>query len=141
MIIYSGSLCSFGNQGAAQAQNIRDSGIPNDKIIIANRPDSYAEDAKSKSFNVEHNFSNAAKQADSKRCKSRYEYCSANEPFKPPAVIFLLIPDQVQPRVFNTEIAPNLKDNAAVVVASGYNVFFKLLNFKPSQDVVMVAPR
>ena len=56
-------------------------------------------------------------------------------------VIFLLIPDQVQPRVFNNEIAPNLKDNATIVVASGYNVFYKLLNFKPSQDVVMVAPR
>ena len=34
-----------------------------------------------------------------------------------------------------------MKDDAVVVVASGYNVFFKLLNFKPSQDVVMVAPR
>ena len=57
------------------------------------------------------------------------------------AVIFLLIPDQVQPRVFNNEIAPNLKDDACIVVASGYNVFYKLLNFKPTQDVVMVAPR
>ena len=59
----------------------------------------------------------------------------------PFTVVFLLIPDQVQPRVFNTEVAPNLKDDAAIVVASGYNVFFKLLTFKPSQDVVMVAPR
>ena len=57
-------LYSFGNQGAAQAQNLRESGIPNDKIIIANRPDSYAEDAKSKGFNVEHDFSKAAKAAD-----------------------------------------------------------------------------
>ncbi|KAI0669833.1 IlvN-domain-containing protein [Trametes maxima] len=110
----------FGNQGAAQAQNLRDTGIPNDKIIVANRPDHYAEDAKSKGFNVEQDFGKAAKAAD---------------------VIFLLIPDQVQPRVFNNEIAPNLKDDAVIVVASGYNVFYKLLNFKPSQDVVMVAPR
>ena len=57
--------CSFGNQGAAQAQNLRDSGISNDKIIVANRPDHYAEDAKSKGFNVEHDFAKAAKQADS----------------------------------------------------------------------------
>ena len=56
-------------------------------------------------------------------------------------VVFLLIPDQAQPRVFNEQFAPNLKDNATIVIASGYNVFFKLLNFKPSQDVVMVAPR
>ncbi|KAJ8515374.1 hypothetical protein ONZ45_g7208 [Pleurotus djamor] len=110
----------FGNQGAAQAQNLRDSGIPNEDIIIANREDSYAEDAKSKGFTVVHDFAKAASVAD---------------------VLFLLIPDQVQPRVFNEQVAPTLKASAAIVVASGYNVFFKLLKFNPSQDVVMVAPR
>ncbi|TFK41196.1 IlvN-domain-containing protein [Crucibulum laeve] len=110
----------FGNQGAAQAQNLRDSGIPNDKIIIANREDSYAEDAKAKGFTVEHDFGKAAEIAD---------------------VLFLLIPDQVQPRVFNEQIAPKLKATATIVIASGYNVFYKLLNFTPKQDVVMVAPR
>ncbi|KAI0788462.1 IlvN-domain-containing protein [Abortiporus biennis] len=110
----------FGNQGAAQAQNLRDSGIPNESIIVANRQDSYAEDAKSRGFNVEHDFPKAAKVAD---------------------VLFLLIPDQVQPRVFNEQFAPHIKDDAVIVIASGYNVFYKLLNFKPTQDVVMVAPR
>lgn len=55
---------SFGNQGAAQAQNIRDSGIPNEKIIVANRADAYAEDAKARGFIVEHDFSKAAAVAD-----------------------------------------------------------------------------
>ncbi|KDQ63591.1 hypothetical protein JAAARDRAFT_169576 [Jaapia argillacea MUCL 33604] len=110
----------FGNQGAAQAQNLRDTGIHNEQIIVANRTDAYAEDAKSKGFNVEHDFGKAAEVAD---------------------VVFILIPDQVQPRVFNEQFAPKLKANATIVVASGYNVFFKLLKFKPTQDVVMVAPR
>ncbi|KAH8835311.1 IlvN-domain-containing protein [Flagelloscypha sp. PMI_526] len=110
----------FGNQGAAQAQNLRDSGIPNDNIIIANREDSYVADAKSKGFTVEHDFAKAASLAD---------------------IIFLLVPDQVQPRLFNELAAPKLKADATIVVASGYNVYFKLLNFKPTQDVVMVAPR
>jgi len=110
----------FGNQGAAQAQNLRDSGIPNEKIVVANRDDPYAASAKSKGFNVEFNFGKAASVAD---------------------VVFILIPDQVQPRVFNNEFAPNLKDDAAIVVASGYNVFYKLLHFKSTQDVLMVAPR
>lgn len=47
----------------------------------------------------------------------------------------------MQPRVFNEAFAPHLKENATIVIASGYNVFYKLLNFKPTQDVVMVAPR
>lgn len=55
----------FGNQGAAQAQNLRDSGIPNDQILIANREDSYADDAKSRGFRVEHDFVKAAEVADS----------------------------------------------------------------------------
>ncbi len=56
-------------------------------------------------------------------------------------MLFLLIPDQVQPRVFNGSFANQLKANATVVVASGYNVFFNLLRFKPTNNVVMVAPR
>ncbi|KAJ7597003.1 IlvN-domain-containing protein [Mycena floridula] len=110
----------FGNQGAAQAQNLRDSGIENDNIIIVNREDEYAENAKSKGFNVDHSFEKAAAVAD---------------------ILFLLVPDQVQPPLFNKQIAPHLKHNSVIVVASGYNVFFKLLDFKPGQDVVMVAPR
>lgn len=61
---YNSKYPSFGNQGAAQAQNLRDSGIPNDKIIVANRDDSYAADAKSKGFNLEFDFAKAASQAD-----------------------------------------------------------------------------
>ncbi|KIJ32045.1 hypothetical protein M422DRAFT_133898, partial [Sphaerobolus stellatus SS14] len=110
----------FGNQGAAQAQNIRDSGIPNDKILIANREDDYATDAKSKGFNIEHDFGKASEVAD---------------------VLFLLVPDQVQANLFNNHIAPKLKGDAAIVIASGYNVFFKFLNIAPTNDVVMVAPR
>ncbi|KAF8202916.1 hypothetical protein BJ912DRAFT_942308 [Pholiota molesta] len=101
----------FGNQGAAQAQNLRDSGVPNERILIANRADSYAQDAKSKGFIIENDFAKAAAVAD------------------------------IQPRIFNEQFAPNMKENATIVIASGYNVFFKLLQFKPKQDVVMVAPR
>jgi ketol-acid reductoisomerase len=54
----------FGNQGAAQAQNLRDSGIPNEKIVVANRDDPYAASAKSKGFNVEFDFGKAASVAD-----------------------------------------------------------------------------
>lgn len=119
---------------------MRDSGIPNEKILIANRADSYAEDAKSKGFIVEHDFEKAAVVADG-------EYIQRCPPFLilvakiPSAVVFLLIPDQAQPKVFNEKFAPNLKATATIVIASGYNVFFKRLSFNPQQDVVMVAPR
>jgi len=110
----------FGNQGAAQAQNLRDSGVPNEKILIANRDDRYAEDARSKGFTVTADFRKAAEVAD---------------------VLFLLIPDQAQPRAFNQQIAPKLKNGSTIVVASGYNVFYKLLDIPSTSNVVMVAPR
>jgi ketol-acid reductoisomerase len=56
-------------------------------------------------------------------------------------VLFLLVPDQVQPKLFNDYLAPTLKKTACVVVASGYNVFYKYLKFATTNDVIMVAPR
>jgi ketol-acid reductoisomerase len=54
---------------------------------------------------------------------------------------FVLKPSKVQPDLFNNKIAPNLKKTACIVVASGYNVFFKHLSIPASNDIVMVAPR
>jgi len=116
---------------------LRDSGIPNESILIANREDSYAEDAKSKGFIVEHNLEKAAAKADG-GYSSNMEISITHWPSP---VVFLLIPDQVQPRVFNTLFVPHLRADATIVVASGYNVLFKYLQFKSTYDVVMVAPR
>ncbi|BFZ60905.1 hypothetical protein YB2330_001957 [Saitoella coloradoensis] len=108
----------YGNQGSAQAQNVRDTGLSN--ILIANRGDRYAEQAREDGFEVTQDYADAAKEAD---------------------VLFLLVPDQVQPHIFNSELVQHLKPNVTVVVASGYNVFYKSLNFGEGMDVVMVAPR
>ena len=43
--------------------------------------------------------------------------------------------------MFNNKLAPTLKATACIVVASGYNVFYKHFNLPPSNNVVMVAPR
>lgn len=37
-------------------------------------------------------------------------------------VVFLLAPDQVAPALYNSEIGPNLKMGALVVVVSGFNI-------------------
>lgn len=56
-------------------------------------------------------------------------------------VLFLLIPDQFQPELFNTTLAGAIKPGACIVVASGYNYFYHKLKISPAHDVVMVAPR
>jgi ketol-acid reductoisomerase len=117
----------YGNQGRAQALNLRDSLAaanpplaPPPQIVIANRSDSYNATAVADGFEVTNDFVAAAARAD---------------------VLFLLVPDQVQPKLFNEQIAPTLKKGCTVVVASGFNVFYGRLNVGQESDVVMVAPR
>src|SRR6266496_3601275 len=111
------AFIGYGNQGAAQAQNLRDSGIS--EILIGNRDDAYKDAAIADGFQVV-SIAEAAAWGD---------------------VVFLLIPDEVQPQVFREQIAPYLKIGASLVVASGYNVAFQLFDLPNSIDVIMVAPR
>lgn len=111
------AFIGFGNQGAAQAQNLRDSSVRD--IVIGNRDDTYKEAAQAGGFRVV-SIPEAAAEGD---------------------VVFLLIPDEDQPAVFREQIGPRLKPHSTLVVASGYNVAFKLLDVPESVDIVMVAPR
>ncbi|HVB25610.1 MAG TPA: NAD(P)-binding domain-containing protein [Ktedonobacteraceae bacterium] len=111
------AFIGYGNQGAAQSHNLRDSGVQ--EIRIGNRDDSYKEAALADGFHVV-SITEAAAWGD---------------------VVFLLIPDEEQPQVFNELIAPNMQSGATLVVASGYNVNFNLFNIPETIDVIMVAPR
>ncbi len=111
------AFIGFGNQGAAQAQNLRDSGIS--EILIGNRDDAYKDAALTDGFQVVP-IPKAVAWGD---------------------VVFLLIPDEEQPEVFREQIAPHLRPGTTLVVASGYNVAFHLFDLPDFIDVIMVAPR
>ncbi|HEX6108555.1 MAG TPA: NAD(P)-binding domain-containing protein [Ktedonobacteraceae bacterium] len=111
------AFIGYGNQGAAQSQNLRDNGVS--EILIGNREDAYKAAAIADGFQVVP-IPEAAAWGD---------------------VVFLLIPDEVQPQVFREQITPYLKTGATMVVASGYNVAFQLFDLPDSIDVIMVAPR
>src|SRR5690349_12507707 len=78
------AFIGYGNQGAAQSQNVRDSGVP--QILIGNRDDEYKDAALRDGFQVT-SIAEAAAWGD---------------------IVFLLIPDEEQPHVFNEDIAANL---------------------------------
>ena len=111
------AFIGYGNQGAAQAQNLRDSGVS--EIVIGNRDDAYKEAALEAGFRVT-SIAEASAWGD---------------------VVFLLIPDEEQPAIFRNQIGPRLRPDATLVVASGYNIAFNLLAVPDAVDVVMVAPR
>jgi ketol-acid reductoisomerase len=109
-------IVGYGNQGRAQALNIRDSGfVP----MIANRDDQYKAEAIRDGFEV-HSISRVARQAN---------------------VILLLIPDEVQPLIYRDQIAPYLKAGDVLCFASGYNVYYKTIEPPEGVGLIMVAPR
>ncbi|CAF4245536.1 unnamed protein product [Rotaria sp. Silwood2] len=111
------AFIGYGNQGRAQALNLRDSGVNN--IVIGNIDDDYAKQA----------------------CEDGFNPVSIEEAVRQGDILMLLIPDEDQQTVWNEKIRGNLKPNSTLVVASGYNVAFKLLDIPDDMDVVMVAPR
>jgi len=111
------AFIGYGNQGAAQAKNLRDSGVG--EIVIGNRDDAYKDAALVGGFRVV-SIAEAAAWGD---------------------VVFLLMPDEYQPQIFREHIAPHMRPGTALVIASGYNIAFNLLALPDNIDVIMVAPR
>ena len=110
------AVIGYGNQGRAQALNLRDSGVT---VVVGNRQDEYAGAALADGFSVLP-IGQAASKGD---------------------VVMMLIPDEVAPAVFDSAIAPNLSAGNALVFASGYNVAFGFIELPPRVDVLLVAPR
>jgi ketol-acid reductoisomerase len=110
------AVIGYGNQGRAQALNLRDSGL---SVIVGNRADDYAARAKADRFAV-HPIATAVSLAD---------------------VVLLLIPDEVMPEIFAEHVAPRLRQKALLVFASGYTVAFAQIALPPAIDAVLVAPR
>ncbi|MCK4380323.1 MAG: NAD(P)-binding domain-containing protein, partial [Candidatus Lokiarchaeota archaeon] len=110
------SIIGYGNQGRAQALNLRDSGL---NIIIGNIEDNYRSIAINDKFSA-FSITEATQKSD---------------------IIFILLPDEVMNDVFEEKIKPNLKSESVIVFASGYNIGFKLLKPPENVDVLLIAPR
>jgi len=111
------AIIGYGSQGHAQAQNLKDSGLD---VIVSD-----LEGTPNYALAVEHGFkpvsaAEAAKQAD---------------------VIQMLVPDEVQPAVYRSEIAPNLKAGKSLLFSHGFNIHFGQIVPPKDVDVFMVAPK
>ncbi|MFW2830547.1 ketol-acid reductoisomerase [Sphingomonas sp. ID0503] len=112
------AIIGYGSQGHAHAQNLRDSGVA--EVAIALRSGSAtAKKAEDAGFKVLSN-AEAAKWAD---------------------IIMILAPDEHQAAIYNDDLAPNLKQGAALAFAHGLNVHFGLIEPRADLDVFMIAPK
>ena len=110
------AILGYGNQGRAQALNLRDSGVT---VLVGNRQDSYLEQAKADGFETM-TILEAAAEAD---------------------VLFILTTDESQPLIWDAQIAQGISPGNTLVWASGYNVGYELIVPPSDVDVVLVAPR
>lgn len=110
------AILGYGNQGRAQALNLRDSGI---NVIVGNRDDEYLQHAIDDGFEPT-SIRAAAEGAD---------------------VLLILTTDESQPLIWDEQIAAGVKAGDALVWASGYNVGYELITPPDDVDVLMVAPR
>lgn len=110
------AIIGYGSQGHAQAQNLRDRGVD---VIVGVRPGASFERAKADGFNPV-STAEAAEQAD---------------------VIVLLIPDELQAKVYQEDIAPHLKEGKALGFSHGFNIHYGQVQPPDNVDVFMVAPK
>ncbi|HEY1560986.1 MAG TPA: ketol-acid reductoisomerase [Caulobacteraceae bacterium] len=112
------AIVGYGSQGHAHALNLRDSGVR--QVAVALREGS-ASAAKAKAEKLQvMSVAEAAAWAD---------------------LVMVLAPDEHQRAIYQHEIAPHLRDGAALLFAHGLNIHFGLIEPKASVDVLMVAPK
>ncbi len=110
-------VLGYGSQGHAHALNLRDSGL--NVIVGLRRGGKSYKKAKAAGFDP----------------LSPSEACAKAD------IIMLLVPDQVQPQIYEEAIKPNLSAGKMLMFAHGFNIHFGQIVPPPDVDVTMVAPK
>ncbi len=112
------AIVGYGSQGHAHALNLRDSGVGS--VVIALRPGS----------------ASAAKAA-----AAGFEVMDPTAAASKADVVMVLVPDELQRALYVEQLAPNMKDGAALAFAHGFNIHFGLIEPRADLDVFMIAPK
>lgn len=112
------AIIGYGSQGHAHTLNLRDSGVADVAVALREGSSSRAK-AEGEGLKVL-SVAEAAKWAD---------------------VMMFLVPDELQADIYAEEIAPHIRDGAALAFAHGLNIHFNLIAPKDTVDVIMIAPK
>ena len=111
------AMIGFGSQGHAHALNLRDSGV---NVVIGLKKDS-------KSWEKAKNY--------------KFEVLEVSEAVKDADVVMILLPDEIQPNIYYSQIELNLKEGATIAFGHGFNIHFGLIKPRKDLNVIMVAPK
>ena len=112
------TIVGYGSQGHAHAQNLRDSGVA--EVRVALRAGSAS-----------------AKKAEA----AGFTVVTPAEAARTSDLLMILVPDELQAELYQTELAPNMKQGAALAFAHGLNIHFGLIEPRADRDVFMIAPK
>ena len=111
------AVIGYGSQGHAHSQNLRDSGI---EVAVAE-----LEGTDNFKLATEHGFkpSDIATAIDGA------------------TLIIVTLPDEVQAKVYESQIGPNLKAGQTLGFCHGFNIHFKYIVPPKDVNIVMIAPK
>ncbi len=111
------AVLGFGSQGHAHALNLHDSGV---KVVVGLR---------------EGSASRKHASDEGLEVVSPADAAAAGD------IIMVLVPDEHQRTVFQTDIKPGLKAGNALAFAHGFNIHYGQVVPPPDVDVFMIAPK
>ncbi|MBN1788023.1 MAG: ketol-acid reductoisomerase [Sedimentisphaerales bacterium] len=111
------AVIGFGSQGHAHSLNLRDSGV---KVSVAELKGTA-------------NYKLAVKY--------KFKPTDIKTAMKGATLIIVTLPDEIQARIYKTQIAPNLKAGQTLGFCHGFNIHFKYIVPPKNVNVVMIAPK
>lgn len=111
------AIIGYGSQGHAHALNLKDSGV-DVRVGLREGSKSWQE----------------AEEAGLKVCDVATAAAEAD-------MIMILVPDEIQRKVYAESIEPNLKDGDTLAFAHGFNIHFGYIKPPANVNVVMIAPK
>ena len=110
------AVLGYGSQGRAHAMNLRDSGYD---VVVGLRPDG---------------------KTTPKAQRDGFTVKAPAEAVKGVGLVAFLAPDMAQAQLYK-DVEPNLKKNATLLFAHGFNIQYKLIEPRADLDVVLIAPK
>lgn len=111
------AIIGYGSQGYGQSVNLKDSGC---NVVLGLRKSGKSyEKAKAENFEIME-IEDAVKWAD---------------------IVQILIPDEIQAKVYKEQIEPNLRAGQYLMFSHGFNIHFNKIIAPKDVSVIMVAPK
>ncbi|MYH68557.1 MAG: ketol-acid reductoisomerase [Gammaproteobacteria bacterium] len=111
------AVIGYGSQGHAHSNNLNDSGV--EVCVGLRQGSSSAAKAQGAGLTVK-GIEEAVGWAD---------------------VVMMLAPDEHQAALYRAQVAPHIRDGAALAFAHGFNIHFRQIEPRADMDVIMIAPK